>query len=267
MSGSMLDLDLLSRSTRPMPRPTGFPCARIDGLLSKDAFQALHDEFPGEHLFERHAGLARRFGQRPHDRSYLELDGSIYHPDESSPQGAVALDSLPDPWRRFLLDIRASGYLDRTARVLGSRNYRVRFAWHIASAGHDVSPHRDAREKIGTHLFYFNREWIDSWGGQFTCLSGKKTWAMNPERSDFANAAAFLPAGNTSILFRNTPNAWHAVSRLTCPADMKRRVFNIVYYRRWSGLARFLDRAEGWMRAPAAALANRRLAKTSGLVA
>jgi hypothetical protein len=66
-----------------------------------------------------------------------------------------------------------------------------------------------------------------------------------PNTSRRARHLRFRERGRTqsdhSFLFKNTPNAWHGVSALTCPTGSYRRLFNIIF----EGPAgrRLLDRA------------------------
>ena len=50
-----------------------------------------------------------------------------------------------------------------------------------------------------------------------------------PDFGDFETCEAARIVDNRSSLFKNTPQAWHGVSALTCPAGSYRRLFNIIF--------------------------------------
>jgi hypothetical protein len=223
-----------------------FPWAAIEGLLSPDAFDTLGREFPPLSLFERHVGLHRRFGQRPHDRFYLELETSLYHANDAAAPGVIRLGELSPAWRRLLEELGSEPYRGTVLRLLGARSARLRFTWHIGVMDSEVSPHRDAREKLGTHLFYFNTalDWSAAWGGATVLLGGRKTFAMNPGFEDFETATDVPFLGNRSLLFLNGRSAWHGMKRLTAPPGVHRRLFNVIFDRPGKRLPRLLDSAE-----------------------
>jgi hypothetical protein len=97
-------------------------------------------------------------------------------------------------------------------------------------SGSEVSPHRDAEDKIGTHIFYFNRsaDWSPEWGGETLVLAGKRVPTLNPDFSDFDQQVAIPILDNASFLFKNEPDAWHGVRPLHAPEGHYRRLFNVI---------------------------------------
>jgi hypothetical protein len=236
-----------------------FRHAALDGLLSPDAFDRLRAEYPPLELFERHVGLPRRFGQMSHDRLYLELGSSLYHEGAGQAPGVIAMEDLSPAWQQFVEQLRGDAYRRAVLAVLGARDATMRFTWHVAFSGCSVSPHRDASEKLGTHLFYFNtdREWRPEWGGA-TLLFGRRTaWTMNPGFDEFERATEAPFLGNQSLIFKNERAAWHGVRPLTAPQGAYRKLFAVVFDRPNKRLPRLLDSAEAvaWrMAAPLLAL-------------
>ncbi len=227
-------------------RDVPFRHASLEGLLSPDAFDQLRAEYPPLELFERHVGLPRRFGQMSHDRLYLELGSSLYHEGTSRGPGVIAMDDLSPAWQQFVKQLKAEPYRSAVLRLLGAREAMLRFTWHVAFSGCSVSPHRDASEKLGTHLFYFNtdREWQAEWGGA-TLLFGRRTaWTMNPGFDQFERTVEAPFLGNQSLIFRNDRSAWHGVRPLSAPAGAYRKLFAVVFDRPDKRLPRLLDSAE-----------------------
>ena len=209
-----------------------FPWADFAGILTPSAWEKLYQSYPPLALFEHHEGLERAHNQRPHDRYYLAYEQSIYHKGEKS-AGVVHHNQLPDPWQAFLTELQnAPAYRTFIADLLETRNLTPRFAWHVGRYGSEVSPHRDADNKIGTHIFYFNThdDWNMDWGGATLVLGGKKTSGLNPDFSDFETEEASEIRDNHSFLFKNTLEAWHGVRALSAPPGNYRRLFNVIFH-------------------------------------
>jgi len=194
-----------------------FPWAGPEGLLRPDAWEVLHAALPDASLFQPIFGKPRRFGQRPHDRYVLEWSPDL---------------PLPEVWRAFVGELRGPEYRGWLARRLGRRAFALRFHWHYTPAGCSVSPHCDARDKLGSHLFYFNHPdaWEEAWGGQTVLLDdgGRLDRRSSPEFEDFRDARVVSCTGNTSLLFARTDHSWHGVRELVCPPGRLRRVFVVV---------------------------------------
>lgn len=210
-----------------------FPWYNFQSLLTDETFQKLYNEFPALDFFEQHKGMARKHDQRPHDRYYLAYEETIYKDlERSSQKGIIHHAQLSPAWQAFLDGLHSdSGYRGFISGLLGVENFTARYAWHVATSGRSVSPHTDARNKIGTHIFYFNtsQDWQASWGGSTLVLDQKKYEGMNPEISDFGRVEAVEVMDNRSFLFKNQPEAWHAVDTISCPPDIYRRIFNVIF--------------------------------------
>ena len=208
------------------------PWCSFDRLLSDNSFQELIKTFPSLDYFERHSGLPRSHGQRPHDRWYLALEHSIYDHKEPGMKGCIALNDLDPCWQDFINELKESdSYNKMIEDLLGVKPHSVRFAWHIASTGGDISPHIDDPLKAGTHIFYFNTndDWKEEWGGQTLFLGDIKHEKLNPEISDFDFVVGAPMINNKSMLFKNTVNAWHGVAPIDCGNDHYRRLFNVIF--------------------------------------
>jgi hypothetical protein len=215
-----------------------FPWYNFRSFLKENAFQQLYREFPALDFFETHEGLYRKYGQRSHDRYYLAYEETIYqyikreHADDLPPKGVIHHHQLPKPWQDFMSALEGDPqYRQFICDLLGTDSFKARYAWHVATAGRSVSPHLDTSEKIGTHIFYFNTrdDWKREWGGSTLVLSDKNYKGMNPEISDFGKVEAVEVLNNRSFLFKNQPEAWHAVDTINCPPNSYRRIFNVIF--------------------------------------
>lgn len=221
-------------------RQQPYPWFSFEQFLRPSAFDTLLASFPSVALFEEHKGIERANQQRSHDRYYLAFEKSIYR-DAASPEagptplakdGVVGLDNLPTPWQDFIGELRdSSAYRAFTESLLGHADMTVRFAWHMGFSGSEVSPHRDAEKKVGTHIFYFNtsRDWEREWGGSILVLGGKQVKRLNPNVGDFDSVIPVDIRDNRSFLFKNTQDAWHGVEPLSSPGGAFRRLFNVVF--------------------------------------
>jgi hypothetical protein len=228
-----LNYDLMARfELYRFPTTGPFPWFNFSQFLTQEGFEELHSDFPSVELFEQHSGIARPYGQRPHNRYYLAYEESIYHNKAPADQGVVAHGRLPRTWQLFIEELRQSReYRQFIKTALGVADFKARYAWHIGFSGSEVSPHVDSRDKIGTHIFYFNTsgDWKPEWGGTTLVLGDKKTAARNPDFTDFETAISAEIRDNRSFLFKNTGNAWHGAEALTCPPGRHRRLFNVIF--------------------------------------
>ncbi len=209
-----------------------FPWSGFHGLLTPEGFARLSEDFPSLDLFEKHEGVAREHGQEPHDRYYLAYEESVYRKHGlAGKQGIVSHEGLPASWQRFLEELQDEEYLAFAARLFGVERLRVRYAWHVGLTGSSVSPHLDGPSKVGTHIFYFNssREWNPAWGGETLVLGGRRVESMSPGFDDFESELPTPFLDNRSFLFQSTPEAWHGMRPLACPAGRQRRLFNVIF--------------------------------------
>jgi hypothetical protein len=210
-----------------------FPWFNFQSFLTPEAFRELYLSFPPLEIFEKHVGMERGYGQRPHNRYYLAYEDSIYNNlHRENNEGIVKKVDLPIPWQRFIEELETNQiYNDFIKSAFEVSNYHVRYAWHLGFNGSEVSPHQDSKKKIGTHIFYFNNseDWETTWGGSTLVLGGKSTNSQNPEFEDFTIIKSTQVADNYSFLFKNTVDSWHGVRALTCPPGKFRKLFNVIY--------------------------------------
>jgi len=207
-----------------------FPWQGLAQLLTQEAFERLRTEFPDPRRFAAHQDRMRVHNQRPHNRCYLTLDDRRFGRRREA--GQIGMTELSPAWRALIRALRRDQDYQRfAAQSLGTPHFRMRFDWHLAAAGQDVSPHCDDPAKAGTHLFYFNSsaDWRPEWGGHTVFLGGKRTERMNPELAEFAEQCPAPMLDNQSAIFRNVAEAWHGVGVCQCPPGHFRRLFCVVF--------------------------------------
>ena len=210
-----------------------YPWINPQGLLTLEGYHTLLEHLPTQEQFTPSFGKPRAHGQRSHDRFLL-----AYH------------DSLPvaQAWKDFITELRGPTYQNFLSRLLGTRAFALRFHWHYTPRGCSISPHCDAQDKLGSHIFYFNTEqdWDPSWGGQTLLLDDGGRFPRNsaPHIEDFDSVSASHAIGNSSLLFARNGSSWHAMRPLQCPADRLRKVFIVVVSR--FGPVERIKRIFGW---------------------
>jgi len=194
-----------------------FPWLNPEGVLRAEAFERLRTQLPPLELFKESFGRKRAHGQQAHDRYSLE-----YRPD------------LPvDPvWHQFIAELNGPEYQGFLARMFATRHITLTYHWHYTPRGCSVSPHCDAKRKLGSHIFYFSTEqdWQAEWGGETLILDDKGRFARNsaPDFEDFDTEIRANAMGNRSLLFQRRGNSWHGVRPLVCPEGLLRKVFIVV---------------------------------------
>lgn len=223
-----------------------YPWHGFERFVHPEGFERLCREFPPLEKFEKHEGLERGYGQRPHNRYYLACEESHYHPQGYQGPGLIQRAELPESWRTFLGELKQPQYRMFLESALEIRRFTLRFAWHVGTTGGEVSPHKDALQKAGIHLFYFSpaETWDPSWGGETLVLGGKRVPDENPDFSDFSEIIPVPFFGNRSLFIRNTPAAWHGVRPLQCPEGRHRRIFTVVVERQGASLRQLLRRGQ-----------------------
>ncbi len=208
-------LDQIATDTFRQADP--YPWLNPEGVLTQAAFDTLRSNMPPLDKMKASFGRKRAHGQKPHDRYALE-----YHED---------LDVHP-AWHQFVAELNGPIYQDWLARLFATRRFRLSYHWHYAPRGASVSPHCDAKRKLGSHIFYFNTpdEWDREWGGETVVLDdgGRFSRASAPEFEDFDRSWTADAMGNRSLLFQRQGNSWHGVKTLNCPEDRLRKVFIVV---------------------------------------
>lgn len=202
-----------------------YPWLGMQGVIREDGFRRLCAELPALKLFEQEFGQARGYGQQSHDRYALQ-----YNPRIDA--------SLSPAWREFIAELQGeeySAFLRRMYGLSAHERFVLSMHWHFAPDGASVSPHTDARRKIGSHIFYFNTEqdWDPAWGGQTVVLDdgGDRAAHSSPGFDDMPQVAMSTILGNQSFMFKRTEHSWHAVRPITCPPGALRKVFIVVINR------------------------------------
>ncbi len=194
-----------------------YPWVNPEGLIVEEGYERLVATLPELSLFEQVFNRKRMHGQQSHDRYALEYRDGL---------------PLAEPWQTFVDELKSERYRAAIGRLYGVGKFDMNFHWHYTPRGCSVSPHCDAKRKIGSHIFYFNteRDWQPDWGGETLILDdgGRFKYDMAPGFGDFERTMASEAIGNYSLLFGRKGNSWHGVREITCPEGHLRKVFIVV---------------------------------------
>ena len=197
-----------------------YPWINPEGLLTEERYRRLLNTLPDISLFERRFEEKRKYGQQSHHRFALEYRDDL---------------DVAQPWKEFVAELRGKDYQDFLHRLLRVRSFELSFHWHYTPNGCSVSPHCDAKWKLGSHIFYFNtaQDWDPIWGGETLLLDdgGRFKRESAPHFDDFARAIPSQALGNCSLLFARKEHSWHGVREIRCPEDRLRKVFIVVINR------------------------------------
>ncbi len=184
-----------------------------DRLYAPADAAALAGTFPGDH-FKR---LSDYGGEKDFEYESRELIG----------MGASGISNsafLSSAWRALAGDLLSQQYRTAMSTLigidLGEALLEVN-VFHYPPGG-SLGPHPDLRDKLVTHVLYFNESWNDADGGCLTILGS----------SNAADVVATISpvVGNSAILVRSD-DSWHAVSPVDRSCRSSRRSLTATFYR------------------------------------
>lgn len=218
MTETLLDHTSLDRiPTASFRDAAPYPWLNPEGVLTEQAFETLRTHMPPLDIMKPSFGRKRAHGQQPHDRYALEYHAGLQiHP----------------AWHQLVAELNGPVYQAWLSRLFATRRFRLSYHWHYAPRGCSVSPHCDAKRKLGSHIFYFNtaEDWDPQWGGETLVLDDGGKFSRNsaPAFDDFERAWTANAMGNRSLLFQRQGNSWHGVKPVMCPEGHMRKVFIVV---------------------------------------
>lgn len=194
-----------------------YPWWNPEGVLTAEGYRRLLETLPDVSMFDKKFDVQRSHGQYSHDRYALEYHDGL---------------ALSQPWKDFIAELQGDRYRKFLCRLFGVRSVFLNFHWHYTPNGCSVSPHCDAKRKLGSHIFYLNNEedWDPKWGGETLILEdgGRFHHKSAPAFEDFDRALPSVALGNRSLLFGRSGNSWHGVREIHCPEGRLRKVFIVV---------------------------------------
>ncbi|MFM8791535.1 MAG: 2OG-Fe(II) oxygenase [Solirubrobacterales bacterium] len=207
------DLDRLADRASEYQAAQPFPHISFDDFLPVAVAEAAEREFPGPD-----ADIWQRFERKGLEFLKLACENEKL---------------IPSPIRNILYALNSSTFLAFLEKLTGI-DHLIPDPWFHGGGLHQTMPsgHLDIHLDFNFHrkmcvyrrlnlLVYLNRDWKDSYGGQFEL---RKTKTAEP-------ALSLLPTFNRAALFSTSNCSWHGQPRpVECPAGMSRRSLALYYY-------------------------------------
>lgn len=186
--------------------------ALVDGLFAHEDANALAASYPRDH-FKTVRGDDGEKGYEYEARSLIKMGAGI-------PSYA---EDLSPAWRQLVDDLLSPDYRAATSQLTGLNLMEMQIEVNVFHYGPNawLGAHLDLKDKVVTHVFYFNEVWKEEDGG---CLSILRSSDANDVHK------RILPlVGNSAVLVRSE-NSWHAVSRNVDRCHRSRRSMTVTFY-------------------------------------
>jgi len=202
----------LTRIDRKALHSDPYTWALIDNLYQPRDATKLAVTFPTDHFKTVH-GYDGEKGYSYEGRCLLPMgSNSVCFPEELDPS-----------WRQLGLDLASTAYRQAMSRLTGCDLTELSIEANVFHYGPGawLGPHVDLKDKIVTHVLYFNEAWDPANGG---CLNILRS-------SDMADAAAeIVPIVGNSVVIVRSDRSWHAVSRVPERCRQSRRSMTVTFY-------------------------------------
>lgn len=186
--------------------------ALIDGLFSDTARVELVRDFPRDH-YKTVTGYDGEKGYEYEARSLISMGAEVASHEEHLSPG----------WRSLAVALLSPAYREALLRLTGVNLTGLPIEANVFHYGRRswLGPHVDLKEKVLTHVFYFNEVWDESDGGCLTILRS----------NNMDDAVKIVPplVGNSVVLVRSD-NSWHAVSRVSDKCRTSRHSLTVTFY-------------------------------------
>jgi SM-20-related protein len=211
-AGSASQLIDLARidGQRLQRQPYGW--AFVDNLFSPVAARTLVKTFPRDNY------KTVKGGDNEKDWDYEAR--SLIHMGAAAPSHPKGLSRA---WKQLAAELISPAYRASMSRLTGLDLTKSPIEVNVFyyGPGSWLGPHVDLKDKIATHIFYFNQEWNEEDGGCLAILRSQ----------DMADSAALVSpiAGNSAVLVRSE-NSWHGVSQVRAGCRRSRRSMTVTFY-------------------------------------
>jgi len=202
----------LKRITERAMETKPYQWAFIDQLFSAEDAASLVASFPLD-KFKKVKGYDG-------EKGFEYMSRSLIHMGATCPSHAGGLSVA---WRTLASDLLSGEYRSALAQITGQNLTRAILEVNVLhyGSGAYLGPHVDLKQKLITHVLYFNETWDQRQGG---CLNVLRS-------SDPADVLAeILPVVGNSVLLVRSKHSWHSVSRVTQNCQTSRRSINVIFH-------------------------------------
>jgi hypothetical protein len=205
----MIDLTQIAQHTM---QTQPYAWAEVGDLFSPKDAAALAASFPRDH-FKTVVGYDGEKDYEYEARALVAMGASV----------ASYPEQLSEAWLSLARDLLSPAYRIAMSSLTGCDLTTVPMEANVFhyGPGARLGPHSDLKDKIVTHVLYFNESWNRDDGGCLTIL-------RSADSADIA--AEIVPiVGNSSVLVRSE-KSWHAVSRVVNGCLWSRRSLTATFY-------------------------------------
>ena len=202
----------LTRFQPAQLRSEPYTWAAIDGLYSARDAQALAAGYPEDH-FKPVNGYDGEKGYQYQARSLIHMGAAV----------PTRARHLSPAWRKLANALLSPQYRAALGAMIGRDLGDALLEANVTVYGPGAwqGPHLDLREKIVTHVLYFNPHWRVEDGGCLRILNAQDVGACAHE---------ILPVvGNSAVLVRSQ-RSWHTVTPVRDDCEETRRSLNVIFH-------------------------------------
>ena len=154
------------------------------------------------------------------EKGYEYMSRSLVHMGAAVPSHA---EGLSPTWRALAGDLLSTEYRAALSQITGLHLTKALLEVNAVHYGPGafMGPHVDLKQKMMTHVLYFNKSWDPQHGGCINILRS----------SDPADILAeILPVVGNSVLLVRSKKSWHSVSRVAEDCQTSRRSVNVIFH-------------------------------------
>jgi Rps23 Pro-64 3,4-dihydroxylase Tpa1-like proline 4-hydroxylase len=206
----MIDLTRIEQQTLAFDP---YEWAFVNGLFTPNDAEALAASYPRDN-FKTVKGYDGEKGYEYEARSLISMGSSA----------TSYAEGLSAAWQQLARELLLRAYRAAMTKLTGCDLTGLPIEVNVFhyTPGSWLGPHVDLKNKVVTHVFYFNQTWNKADGG---CLTILRSANMSDRVAEIAPVI-----GNSSVLVRSD-QSWHAVSRVVDGCRRSRRSMTVTFYR------------------------------------
>jgi hypothetical protein len=189
-----------------------FEWAFVDRLFAPPDAAAVAGSYPFDH-FKLVRGNDGEKGYEYEVRSLISMGA----------QSPTDAEHLSPAWRQLAADLLSTEYRRAMSRLTNLNLEDLVIEANIFHYGPNdwMGPHLDLKEKVVTHVLYFNDSWNPADGGCLNILRSSTPSDVHAEVPPIV--------GNSVVLVRSD-KSWHSVSRNVGASGRSRRSMTVTFY-------------------------------------
>ncbi|MCU1339194.1 MAG: hypothetical protein JWO19_4775 [Bryobacterales bacterium] len=154
------------------------------------------------------------------EKGYEYFARSLIHMGAEQPSH---VEGLSETWRELAYDLLSPAYRQTMSRLTGRDLSEAPLEVNVIHYGPNcwLGPHVDLREKIVSHILYFNQSWNREDGGYLEILNSSDPCGVVAETMPLV--------GNSAVLVRSD-KSWHSVARVAEGCRLSRRSLNVIFH-------------------------------------